>query len=175
MIVRGLIAVAALALTMPALAQAPDAMTTVVIVRHAEAVPNAGNDPALSDLGTARANALAVALKDAGVKAVFTTQYQRTVLTGAPAAALLDAPATPLPVQGPLEPYVKQLVSEVLARHAGSTVLIVGHSNTVPALVKGFSGVDVGDIAHDSYDNLFIVTTSRAGAGTVVRAKYGAR
>lgn len=177
MIVRRLMVVASLAvaLTFPVCAQAPAAATTVIIVRHAEAVPNAGNDPGLSEAGAARANALAAAVKDAGVKAVFTTQYQRTVLTGAPAAALLNVPATARPVQGPLDPYVTALVSDVLARHAGSTVVIVGHSNTVPALVKGFSGVDPGEIAHDSYDNMFIVTASRAGAGSVVRAKYGAR
>ena len=49
----------------------------------------------------------------------------------------------------------------------------LGHSNTVPALVKGFSGVDIGEIAHDSYDQMFVITTNGSGVGRVVRARYG--
>jgi broad specificity phosphatase PhoE len=159
-------------------AQSPNApVTTVVIVRHAEAVPNAGNDPVLSDAGVARANALAAALKDAGVAAVFTTQYQRTALTGQPVAAAANVAVAKATIAGGpagLDSYVKQTVADVLAKYAGRTVVIVGHSNTVPALVKGFTGADVGEIAHDSYDQMFVISTSAAGAGRVVRARYGA-
>lgn len=157
-------------------AQSPNApATTVVIVRHAEAVPNAGNDPVLSEAGIARADALAAALKDAGVAAVFTTQYQRTALTGQSVATAMNVPLAKAAIAGGpagLDGYVKQTVADVLAKYAGRTVVIVGHSNTVPALVKGFTGAEVGEIAHDSYDQMFVVTTSAAGTGRVVRARY---
>ena len=35
------------------------------------------------------------------------------------------------------------------------------------------SGIDVGEIAHDSYDNMFVVSTRSPGSGTLVRARYG--
>ncbi|HEX6322370.1 MAG TPA: phosphoglycerate mutase family protein [Vicinamibacterales bacterium] len=150
--------------------------TTVVIVRHAEAVPDSGSDPVLSAAGTARAEALADALANAGVRAVMTTQYQRTALTGAPLAAAGNVPLIKESIAGGpagLDAYARKAVETVHAKYAGGTVLIVGHSNTVPALVKAFSGVDVGEIAHDSYDRMFIVTTAAPGAGRVVRARYG--
>ena len=157
-------------------AQAPVG-TTVVIVRHAEAIPDAGSDPGLSDAGIARAAALRDALKDAGVAAVFTTQYQRTVLTGEPIASAMKAAAvkgTIGPGSGGLDAYVRDLVQTVHETYAGRTVLLVGHSNTVPALVKAFSGVSIADLAHDSYDQMFVVTTAAAGSGRLVRARYGA-
>jgi len=158
-------------------AQMPAAgATTVVIVRHAEAVPGSGTDPVLSAAGSARAGALAGALKDAGVKAVITTQYQRTALTGRPLADALNVPLVKETIAGGpagLDAYARKAVETVHAKYAGGTVVIVGHSNTVPALVEAFSGVDVGEIAHDSYDRMFIVTTAAPGSGRVVRARYG--
>lgn len=159
--------------------QAPAAgATTVVIVRHAEAVPNGGPDPVLTEAGAARANALADALADAGVTAVITTQYQRTALTGRPLAAAFNVPLMTESIAGGpagLETYARTAVQAVHAKYAGGTVVIVGHSNTVPALVKAFSGAEVGEIAHDSYDRMFIVMTAAPGSGSVLRARYGAR
>jgi len=156
--------------------QAPKAAplpTTIILVRHAEAVAGAGADPVLSEAGIARANALAAALIDARVTAVMTSQYRRTVLTGTPLAAAANAPLVATTVRGDLETHVRDIVQTVHAEHAGGTVVIVGHSNTIPALVKGLTGADVGAIAHDAYDNLFVVTTTAPGAGRLVRARYG--
>lgn len=140
--------------------------TTIILVRHAEAVPNSGTDPVLSEAGIARAKALAAALKDAGVKAVITTQYQRTILTGRPLAEATGAELVNLSAQGGVDP------AALAAKHAGGVIVIVGHSNTVPAIVKGLTGVDVGEIAHDSYDQMFIVTGT-PGSARLVRARYG--
>lgn len=148
--------------------------TTIVLVRHAEAVPDAGRDPVLSEAGRTRAAALAGALSGAGVTAVYATQYQRTQLTGAPVAGAAGLQVRVRPIEGETDAYVAALVKEVLASHAGGTVVIVGHSNTVPALVKGFSGVDPGEIAHDSYNKMFVVLAGAPGQGRLVRARYGA-
>lgn len=176
MIIFTLALLAALAAAPP---QTPAAgATTVVIVRHAEAVPDGGPDPILSEAGVARANALAEALADAGVKAVITTQYQRTALTGGPLAAALNLPLIKESIAGGpagLDTYARNAVQTIRTQYAGGTVVFVGHSNTVPALVKAFSGIDVGEIAHDSYDRMFVVTLKPDGSGSVVRARYGAR
>ena len=148
--------------------------TTIVIVRHAEAVPDAGRDPALSEAGSVRAKALADALSGAEVTAVYSTQYQRTRLTGTPVAEAAGLQVRVRPIEGETGAYVDALVKEVLAAHPGKTIVIVGHSNTVPALVKGLSGVDPGEIAHDTYDRMFIVITSAPASGRLVRARYGA-
>lgn len=119
-------------------AQSPSAaVTTVVIVRHAEAVPGGAADPVLSEAGIARANALAAALKDAGVATVFASQYQRTKLTGQPVATAMNVPLVATAIAAGaagLDSYVKQIVADVHTKHAGRTVVIVGHSNTVRAI-----------------------------------------
>ena len=166
----------AVALLPAASPRAQAAPATVVLVRHAEAIADAGTDPGLSEAGIARAAALAEALKDAGIAAVITTQYQRTILTGEPVASAMKAPLVRMRIAGGaagLDAYVRQVVQRVHASYAGRTVVIIGHSNTVPALVKGLTGVETYDIAHDSYDHMFVVTAHAPGSGTVVRARYG--
>lgn len=171
--IRSLIVASVLAFA-PAIAPAQSPSTTVIIVRHAEAVPDAGRDPVLSEAGIVRAKALAASLAGADVAAVYSTQYQRTRLTGEPAAAAAGLTVTVLPIEGATEAYASALAARVLSTHAGRTVLIVGHSNTVPALVKAFSSAVEGEIAHDTYDLMFVVTAESPGKARVVRARYGA-
>lgn len=131
--------------------------TVVVLVRHAEkAVVEAGNnDPPLSEAGTARAVALREALGGMRFDAVIVTDRQRT---GATAAAVTQA-------QG-LTPEIVSLrhgaahVDSVVAavrRHAGHTVLVVGHSNTVPTLVRALGGPFLPDLCEPQFSNLFVL------------------
>lgn len=170
--IRFLIVASVLAFA-PAIAPAQSASTTVIIVRHAEAVPDAGRDPALSDAGSARAKALAASLAGADVAAVYATQYQRTRLTGEPAAAAAGLTVTVLPIEAATDAYASALAARVHTMHAGRTVVIVGHSNTVPALVQAFSGAAEGELTHDTYDVMFVVTADGPGRARVVRARYG--
>jgi hypothetical protein len=51
-------------------------------------------------------------------------------------------------------------------------VLVVGHSNTVPALLSALH-VDASiEIADDDYDNLFIVVAQKEGRPVLLRLKY---
>ncbi len=52
--------------------------TTVIVVRHAERAAVEGQDPPLSEAGEQRARALIEAVGDAGVRAIYATQFQRT-------------------------------------------------------------------------------------------------
>jgi phosphohistidine phosphatase SixA len=63
---------------------------------------------------------------------------------------------------------------EVAARvreHGAGTVLVVGHSNTVPAIVEALGAPAVGAIADDEYFHLFIVQISPAGV-RLIRSRY---
>jgi broad specificity phosphatase PhoE len=167
-------AVAMMMATAPA-AQAP-IETTVVLVRHAEILPDGSADPVLAESGIARATTLAEVLKDAGVKAILTTHYKRTIMTGEPLSALVKAPLVPMGIKGGpagLDAHVREVVQNVHATYTGGTVVIIGHGNTLPALVKALSGIDIGAIAHDAHDGLFVVTTIAPGRGRLVRARYG--
>jgi hypothetical protein len=51
--------------------------------------------------------------------------------------------------------------------------VIAGHSNTVPKIVRQLTG-QVFTVTEEDYDDLFVVTMDREGAGHAVRLTYGA-
>src|SRR5262245_50730336 len=66
------------------------AQRAVYIVRHAERLNNDPNSP-LAPEGIRRAKALAYALKDAGVTAIYTSTFSRTKQTAEPLFQLLTS------------------------------------------------------------------------------------
>jgi broad specificity phosphatase PhoE len=67
------------------------------------------------------------------------------------------------------------LVKRILHDHAGQTVLVVGHSNTVPLLIAAAGGPKIADVDEKEFDGLYIVSVSgtpECGA-TLVRLQYG--
>src|SRR5512143_3998842 len=84
-------AVAALAVLQDA-RPAPNAAppTVVLLVRHAEKAAQPRQDPPLAKAGAARARALAMVARDAGVTAIITTQFERTRKTAEPTATALQ-------------------------------------------------------------------------------------
>jgi broad specificity phosphatase PhoE len=168
-----LAAVVQTAVPVPRLEAQQTATTTVVIVRHAEKVDDS-TDPALSDRGVRRADALAAALADAGVQTVYTTQYRRTRDTAAPLASLLGLQPVVIASSGAsTAEHAAAIAAAIRERDTGKAVLVVGHSNTVPAIIQALGGPDIGHIDDDAYANLFIVVISEQGA-RLIRATYGA-
>jgi len=145
---------------------------TVVIVRHAEKVDDS-RDPPLSDAGRERARALAGVLADAGLDAAWASQYLRTQATAAPAADAAGIDVRIAPIEGDIADWARQFSRTLIERHRGQTVLVVGHSNTVPVLVGVLCGCDVDALADTDYDRLFIVQRSARGEAGLIQARYG--
>src|SRR4030095_6326971 len=122
---------ALLAVTLLAASPAPPVApaTVVLLVRHAERAPGTGDVP-ISDVGQARAQALAEIGKIAGVSAIITTQFQRTRQTAAPLAAPLGSTPATVTTQSDVKAHAAEVAAAVRLQ-AGKTVLVVGHSNTV--------------------------------------------
>src|SRR6478735_2421218 len=127
---------------------APATNTTIILVRHAEKAAEPVADPPLTAAGAARAEALADVVRDAGINAIVTTQYQRTRQTVAPTAAKLGITAEVIPAQL----SARATADTILARHRGHTVLVSGHSNTVPGLVAALGAPQPADICDAGYD-----------------------
>ncbi len=145
--------------------------TTVIVVRHAEKVPDGGADPLLTPAGNARAESLARMFGDAPqgarVDAIYVSTTLRSRLTAAPLAARLRL----VPVMAPAD--AKVLARRVLHDHAGGRVLIVGHGDTIPALVRALSGVEhLPPIGDREYDTLYIVSVPRIGRPNLLRMHY---
>ena len=162
-----------LGLVLGACQNVPDPVSgTAYLVRHAEKV-TAGEamqiadpkDPPLTEAGQARAVQLADLLQDKGIDAVWSSDYRRTRDTALPLATRLG-----LVVQlyDPSDP--DSLVSALKARPQDS-VLVVGHSNTIPnlAALLGMSPGEPIDEANE-YDRLYRIDLV-SGEGQVQR--YG--
>jgi broad specificity phosphatase PhoE len=126
------------------------AQSTIFIVRHAEKVEGGGNDPDLSDAGRARAESLAHTLKDADISAIYVTELTRTQQTAAPLAKLRSIDPTIVPAKDSAA-----LIATL--RASTGNALVVGHSNTVPDLIKAFGIATPIQIADGDYDNLFVL------------------
>ena len=147
--------------------------TLVLLVRHAEKAAVPGDDPPLSEAGTTRARALADSLRGVGVTAVIVSPRRRTAETAAPLAAARGLTPEVVPFGASPAEHV-QAVAAAVRRHAGGVVLVVGHSNTVPAIVTALGGPRLPDLCDASYATLFTVRlAASSGAPTVSRSGYG--
>lgn len=128
-------------------------VTTFYLIRHAEKdLSNADSiDPELNQKGLGRAMHWAEILDDVSLDAIYSTDYERTSQTAAPAAVKQDVTVT---YHNPMDMDIEQFKTDNL----GNDVLIVGHSNTTPDLVNRLMGVEKYAQLDDSeYGHLFIV------------------
>lgn len=142
--------VSAVMLLMP-VAQA-DETPAIYLVRHAE--KQADSDPALTEEGEARAEALAALLKKAGIEVVYSTPYKRTMMTAAPVA---DEARLSVKEYDPrkLQEFADNLKKEFMENPR--PMLVVGHSNTTPVLVNMLTGGTHRLLNEDEYNFLFVV------------------
>ena len=142
---------------------------TVVVIRHAEKEASASSpsDPPLSPAGQTRAKHLAHVLKDSGVDAIYVTPFTRTRQTAKPLAG--QARLTPISLAA--DDY-ETLAAQIQSRPAGETILVVGHSNTVPEIVAKLSGQSVPGIPETEFDHFYVITKRKSGA-TVLCLRYG--
>ena len=149
-----------------AAARTARAQEAIYIVRHAERLDQSP-DPPLSPDGVARANRLREMLRSAGITHVFTSALRRTIDTAKPTADALRLVAKPLQVA--TGPAVAQQLA-ALAPH--DRALVVGHSNTVPELLRALEVATPITIEDSEYDNLFIVVPQKDAAPLLLRLKY---
>jgi broad specificity phosphatase PhoE len=144
-------------------------ITTLILVRHAEKAGSAFADPPLTPAGTERAEELAYILKHVPLDAIFSTPFVRTKLTVQPTAK-----ETGLEVKL-YKPNDENFLEKVLQEFSGGTVLIVGHSNTIPRLANQLAGrSDFEDLEDAIYDNLYIASVPSKGNAVILRMRFGA-
>jgi broad specificity phosphatase PhoE len=145
--------------------------TTVIVVRHAEKLALPANDPGLSPAGVARAAALDSALASAKVTAIIVTPYTRTRSTATVVAQRYGLTPIEMPVRGGVPAHARAVADS--ARALGGTVLVVGHSNTIGAIVTALGGPTVGDLCDNVYESFFTVILARDHVDTI-RSRFGA-
>jgi broad specificity phosphatase PhoE len=171
-ILRAAVLGAALLIGGRALQAQSEKPTIVILARHAEKGTEPANDPPLTAVGEARARALWDAVKDAGVEAIIATQFARTKQTAAPTAMATGLTVEVVPTSA--DPNSARVMADAIRKHAGQTVLVIGHSNTVPMVIAALGAKEPAPICDASYDNLYVVTI-RDGKANVVHGRFGER
>jgi broad specificity phosphatase PhoE len=168
------LALAAL-LAAPAAASAQQA-TTVILVRHAEKVTSNPLDqnPSLTPEGEQRARDLVAALRGRRVDAIVTTQLKRTRQTARPLAESLHLTPVETHMGRNSDTAAARVATLIRTRHQGQTVLVVGHSTTVPKIIALLGGPALGPICESAYGNLFTLVLPSRGQVRFTHGHYGA-
>ena len=133
------------------------AVTTVVVVRHGE--KGEGTDPDLTEAGKTRASVLVPILCSLPVAAIYTSEFRRTKAMMEPLCSSRKLEAKVMAAAD-----AKGLAAKITKEHLGKTVVVAGHSNTVPALLKALGVVEAVKIDDSEFDRLFVVTLGPDGA-----------
>ena len=149
------------------------ATTTIIFVRHAEKADTPAEDPGLSPAGQRRAAELARQLVDAdviqGIDAIYSTPFRRTKETAEAVADALDLPVNTYDVAD-----TEPVLESILKKHKGKIILVVAHSNTLPALIANLGASKrVPPIAEDEYDNIYVISIPWFGKTKTIRLRYG--
>jgi broad specificity phosphatase PhoE len=162
------LALAVVFTTTPLAAQA----SAVVIVRHAEKQAESG-DPALTEAGMARAQALRTTLAEFPLQGIFVSEYRRTLLTAAPTAEAFHLTPTSIPIHGDKTAQAAATAQAIRLMEPGSAALIVGHSNTVGLLIAALGGPAVPELCDGENATIFVLELPDSLPPRLLRASYG--
>ncbi len=137
---------------------------TLFLVRHADMVTQDA-DAVLSERGQLRSECLSRTLKDANLSAIYATDRKRTQQSTAKLARSTGLPVTVLPKDD-----INTLVSKLRAAHGN--VLVVGHSETLPAIVEQLGGGTVSKIGLYEFDRLIVVPMLDGKAQPAATLRY---
>ncbi len=107
-----------------------NAITKIIIVRHAEKADDGTKNPPLSDEGLQRAERLSSILSDLKIDLLYATPFLRTNQTLTPLSKNFGIA---------IESYEASdatFAERLLQKNKGKTIVIAGHSNSSPTLVN---------------------------------------
>jgi 2,3-bisphosphoglycerate-dependent phosphoglycerate mutase len=133
-------------------------ITTFILVRHAEKATEGGSDPELKPEGVKRAELLAALFDKTKIDAIYSTDFKRTKSTVAPLAL-----AKGLAVNVYSAMKLADL-EKLLSVHSGGTIVISGHSNTIPEIANVLVGSkEFKQFADADYGNILIISATAVG------------
>ena len=163
---RLLLGVSITSVILPTSGQAQQA---VIVVRHAEQTLVGGmmdGDPPLNEDGAKRARSLLDRLNAAGIKAIYTSQYARSRETAEPLARATGAKSYVVPKDD-----LAALTAHMRQHHADDVIAVVGHSDTIPAMLKAWGHTHPVQIGKMEFDGLWIVVPRGEAPPAVARLR----
>ena len=139
-------------------------VTTYYFIRHAEKlrVDKTDRNPNLNSKGFKRAEAWKEVFSNISFDAIYSTDYNRTMLTAKPTA---DSKNLPILMYNPRDMYSKTFQNQT----KGKTILVVGHSNTTNVFANKVLGFDkYEEIKDNNNSNLYIVTIMNGNSSSIL-------
>ncbi|MEM6899804.1 MAG: histidine phosphatase family protein [Pseudomonadota bacterium] len=168
--------IVAVAMACPIAAQPDNGQLEIYIVRHAEKVRtgdsaidnNCQPGPSLTDAGFDRALALRSLFSEARLDGVFSTNCLRTLQTGLLTASDQTAegerPVSSGETYQAIQIYDAPAVLASQLREVSGRYLVIGHSNTVGAIIEALGTTyEGGAVASRENDRLYKITRSAEG------------
>ncbi len=147
-----------------------NAQEAVFVIRHAEQELTGLVDAGLLPEGRERATDWATILRPSGLDLVVTTEFQRSRATGAIIAEALEVPRVEFRHGG------SSGIAEFLREnYPEDVILVVGHTSTIPKMLRSFGYRDAFPISMAAYGWLFIVTPLESGPPAVTRLNINLR
>ncbi|GAA4355072.1 histidine phosphatase family protein [Kangiella marina] len=103
----------------------------VFVLRHLQKQDDGTKDPSLNEVGQQQAQQLSTMKALSTVNHGFYTPYKRTYET----LQYVDVEKS---IYDPTKP--EELIQRIKDKHCGETVVVVGHSNTVPSIITALGG-----------------------------------
>jgi len=139
-------------------------VTTYYFIRHAEKlrVDKTERNPNLNSKGLKRAEAWKEVFSNISFDAIYSTDYNRTMLTAKPTAYSKNLPIL---MYNPRDMYSKTFQNQT----KGKTILVVGHSNTTNVFANKVLGFDkYEEIKDNNNSNLYIVTVMNGNSSSIL-------
>lgn len=124
-------------------------ITKIILVRHAEKTNDGTTNPSLSEVGLNRAKRLSELLSEVKIDEAYSTPYKRTTETLTPLCESKNIKITSYDTKD------TQFVEKKIKN--GETIIIAGHSNTIPYLVNKLIKEDkYREIDEDDYGKMWV-------------------
>lgn len=155
----------------------PTDKSVIFMVRHAEtealpegATQNQNDNRVLNETGKARAQKLSSLLSGTDLAGVLSTSYVRAAQTAEPLAKSKN-----LGILSYNSINLGRVFDFAFSYDLGKRVCVIGHSNTVPDMVRELTGQDsviIGNIDESIHDDLFVISGTGKGKCEVQRFRY---
>jgi 2,3-bisphosphoglycerate-dependent phosphoglycerate mutase len=140
--------------------------TLYILIRHAEKA--GGEDPDLTPEGIRRAILLSEALRGVPLQAIYASELRRTQQTATPTAQEQGLPVLPYnPKQ------IGEMADKLWREHRGQAVLVVGHTNTTPALANLLGGIAaLPELPESDYDKIYLVERGKGKRSKIFQLAF---
>lgn len=134
-------------------------VTTIYLIRHAEKA-SSDADPDLSEAGRARAQKWAAYFADKSITVGYTSPYRRTkqTISYALTGGVKRTPGTVTEMNIKTYDPNRLSLKDVADDNQGKSILVVGHSNTIPGQINTFLSEKIySEIPESEFGNLYII------------------